>query len=130
MSVPLSINVAFNYMDQGTWTPLLSFTINRSNVLSALSLNENKLTFTFSQQNSDTVTDVQVVESALDGVAALALDFVWLLFSPSLNVALENVGTRGIPLPTIDGITLGSPSISLVADDGGYVSLSTNIRRA
>ncbi len=135
LSMPLSVNVAFNYMYQGSWLPLLSFTINRSNVLSNLSLSNPSgstdiLGFSFSQQNADSISNVKVIVPELDGVATDILDIVWALFSANLNIALSSVGARGLPLPTIDGLCLGSPSIDLCADHGGYVTLAANIQEA
>ncbi|WP_175650318.1 hypothetical protein [Pseudomonas sp. Marseille-P9899] len=135
LSAPLKVNAAFNYMFQGSWNPLLSFSLNRSNVLSNLSLsnpsgNADLLGFEFSQQNADSITDVNVLEPALDGAATLILDLVWALFSANLDIAIRAVGARGLPLPTFDGICLGSPSISLCVDSGGYISLSANIQNS
>lgn len=135
LSVPLAINVAINFMYQGSWTQILTFTINRSNVLSNLSLNNptgiaDILGFTFSQQNADTITDVKFIVSSLDTTLTDTLDVVWALFSANLNTAINSVGTRGLPLPTINQLCLGSPAIALCADSGGYLTLAANIQQA
>lgn len=134
LSAPLKVNAAFNYMFQGSWQPLLSFSLNRSNLLSNLSLsnpsgNADVLGFHFIPQN-DSISDVKVLEPALDGAATLVLDVVWDLFSANLNIAIGAVGARGLPLPTFEGICLGSPNISLCVDNGGYIALSANIQNS
>lgn len=135
LSAPFTVNIAFNYMFQGSWQPLLAFSITRSNVLSSLSLSNPSgssdiLGFEFSQQNADKISDVSFFVPELDGAAALLLDVVWALFSANLDIALRDIGSRGLPLPSFDGICLGSPSISLCTDHGGYISLSANIQKA
>ena len=130
LSAPIKVSVTINYMDQGAWKPLISFTINRSNVLSNVSVQNNRLQFAFTQQNPDTITNVNVIEPALDGVATWVLNIVWALFSNYLNTQIESAGKSGCSLPSIPGFTLTNPTLALHESHGGYISLGAEIQQA
>ena len=124
--------VTVNVIKQGQSTLAFSFRVKRTDSLSRFQLATNPqsgkstLNFLFSEASSNTTLEKRADEMIID---QKGLDIFWSIFDGLVDICLAKIGNDGIAVPNIDGFYLSNPdpNVSIAADQGGYVSVATNI---
>lgn len=128
-----NIKVVLNVLNQGLPTPVITFSVNETDVLQAFALGVSTTTpptqtLKFAFQLVSSLTTATFVSSTIPGITSGNFTDLWnFVLQPMYSQQLAAMGTAGVALPRIQGFDFLFNSATVTLQPG-YASVLANVQ--